>query len=148
LTGGQSEDIEATCSVASRRLSSDSRRLAGSIEFSYTIPMVSEEAANTVTSAIGAMPAATLTNLINVNLPADHAYSITVTEVALPTTVIKMVTTTEEPYEPVGPEAVTTTTTEEAEGSDTEASISTASAVPMRFVGLLTSAAAMFLAVG
>jgi len=94
LVGGTSADVEAACSVVARRLRSDSRRLAGSIELAYKIATASEEAAGTLMSKITAMPVATLTELINDALPADHPYTITVTGKSEPTMIVVTLTTT------------------------------------------------------
>jgi len=94
LAGGSADDIEASCSVVTRRLSSDSRRLAGSIEFKYRIAMDSEEAASTLMKAITDAPVDNLTKLINDALPADHPYAIKVTGKSEPTMIVVTMTTT------------------------------------------------------
>jgi len=94
LVGGALDDVEATCSVASRRLGSDGRRLAGSIELAYRIAVPSEEAAGKLVSTITAMPVEKLTELINNALPADHPYTITVTGKSEPTMIVVTLTTT------------------------------------------------------
>jgi len=94
LVGQALEDVEATCSVVTRRLSSDSRRLAGSVEFAYRVAMPSEEAANTLITAVSAVPIETLTQLITDALPADHTYSITVTGKSEPTVTLVTLTST------------------------------------------------------
>jgi len=94
LAGGSADDVEATCSVATRRLGSESRRLAGSIEFKYRIAMASEEAASKLMSAIAAAPVEDLTKLINAALPADHPYAIEVTGKSEPSMIVVTLTTT------------------------------------------------------
>jgi len=94
LAGGSADDVEASCSVVTRRLSSDSRRLAGSIEFKYRIAMASEEAASTLMSAITDAPVENLTKAINDALPADHPYAIKVTGKSDPTMIVVTMTTT------------------------------------------------------
>jgi len=94
LVGRSLEDVEATCSVMSRRLGSDSRRLAGSVVFAYKVSMPSEEAADTLVTAVSAVPVATLTQLINDALPADHASTITVTGKSEPTKIAVTLTST------------------------------------------------------
>lgn len=90
------EDITVSCSVVSRRLSSNSRRLAGSVEFTYRVAMPSEEAAISLVTAFSAVPAETLTQLISDALPADHG-PIIVTGKSEPTIVVPLTNTTTTP---------------------------------------------------
>jgi len=94
LVGQALEDVEATCSVASRRLGSDNRRLAGSVVFAYRVSMPSEEAADTLITAVSAVPVETLTQLINDALPADHTSTVTVTGKSEPTKIAVTLTST------------------------------------------------------
>jgi len=102
LVGQGLEKVEVSCRVVSRRLSSGSRRLAGSVEFAYRVATPSKEAADALITAVSAVPAGDLTQLINDALPADHAYTVTVTGKSEPTRVVvplTSATTTPEVYE-------------------------------------------------
>jgi len=92
-TSVSADDVEVACTVLSRRLSSDSRRLAGSIELAYRIPLSSADAAAKLVTAIVDMPAEALTKAINEALK-DTGYTVTVTEKSVPTTIVVTLTST------------------------------------------------------
>jgi len=134
LAGGKHEDVEVKCSVVPRRLSSGSRRLAGSINLFYRIKMPSQAVADRIVSAIVAMPAETFTHLININLPQDHTYAVTVTVLAHPTAA------------PVGEDGDETWVAQEKPGESINSDDASV-AVPTGFAVLLSSVAT-FLTVG
>jgi len=92
-TSVSADDVEVACTVLTRRLSGESRRLAGNIELAYRIPLSSADAASKLVTAIVDMPADTLTKAINEALK-DTGFTVTVTGKSVPTTIVVTLTST------------------------------------------------------
>jgi len=92
------EKVEVACSVVpedARRLGIGSRRLAGSVEFSYRIAVDSAEAASTMAAKISEEEVDDFAALIVENLPEGSSYDIKVLSMsATAITVTKTTTTT------------------------------------------------------
>lgn len=89
-----------------RRLGSDGRRLAGSIEFGYRVQVESQAAAEAFAEQMNQLEATEFTNMILEQLPEDYDISITVLSISAEAVSVTVTTTADATVEDESEEPV------------------------------------------